>query len=160
MNRLLALVCLTLLGACATPADTAAERPAIDVYADVIDAYATAWRADDVEGVLALLADDAVLMPHHGDPRIVGRDAIRQHWFPRGTSGIELTHYEFEVLDAASDGDLGYATGRFEIAFNMDDAGSTMRYENGGNFMMAFRRDADGWRIARYIWNDPVVRPR
>ena len=156
MNRLLTLACLTLLGACATTA----QRPATELYAEIIDAYAAAWRADDVERVLGLLTDDAVVMPHHGDPRVVGRETIRQHWFPRGTSGIDLMHYEFEVLDAASDGNLGYATGRFEIAFTMPDAGSTLHYENGGNFMMAFRREAGSWRIARYIWNDPVVRPR
>lgn len=154
-GRLAPLVILLLGGCAATP-----ERPATELYAQLIEAYAAAWRADDVDQVLALLTEDAVVMPHHGDPRIVGRAAIREHWFPRGTSGIDLTHYEFDVLDASSNGDLGYATGRFAIEFTMADAGSTLRYANGGNFMMGFRRDGGRWRIARYIWNDPVVRPR
>lgn len=133
-----------------------ATLPPQATFGTLVERYAAAWRADDVDGVMNLFTRDAVLMPHHGDTPVVGREAIRAHWFPGGTSGIDLQRYEFNVDDALSDGALGIAHGRFTIAFSMPRGANAAHYANAGNFMMVFRREGGGWKIARYIWNDPL----
>jgi hypothetical protein len=47
----------------------------------VNEAYRVAWLAGDSAAVLRLLAPDAVLLPHLGDPPVVGLAAIRDFWW-------------------------------------------------------------------------------
>src|ERR671924_1817178 len=46
-----------------------------------IEAYRTMWLANDVKGVLNTFTDDAVLLPAHGAPAVVGMSAIEKYWF-------------------------------------------------------------------------------
>ena len=60
-----------------------------------IEAYRTAWLAKDAKGVLKTFTDDAVVLPAHGAPAVVGIAAIEKYWFTPGGPptiiGIALT---------------------------------------------------------------------
>ena len=64
------------------------------------------FMAKDVEGVLALFADDAVLIdPHYPEPRMQGRAAIERgiRW---GLSSLDKPG--FRLRNSAVDGDIGF----------------------------------------------------
>ena len=55
---------------------TAADEDAIRA---TIAVYRTAWLANDTKGVLKTFTDDAVLLPAHGAPAVVGMAAIEKY---------------------------------------------------------------------------------
>jgi hypothetical protein len=46
-----------------------------------IEAYRVAWLANDAKGVLKIFTDEAVLLPAHGAPAVVGLGSIQKYWF-------------------------------------------------------------------------------
>src|SRR5260370_42342679 len=61
-----------------------------------IEAYRTSWLQGDAKGVLNTFAEDAVLLPHHGDPPVQGLRAIQDYWFgvggpPTTITGLKIT---------------------------------------------------------------------
>jgi uncharacterized protein (TIGR02246 family) len=63
---------------------------------EVEDAYYTALARADLEGLMALWADDEdVVCVHPGSPRLLGLNAIRQSWeqiFSKGSINIQPAH--------------------------------------------------------------------
>ncbi|HEU5039915.1 MAG TPA: nuclear transport factor 2 family protein [Gemmatimonadales bacterium] len=147
------------LGACGRrPAvrDQAAER---DRLLAVNDAYRSAWLTGDSAAVLRLFAPDAVLLPHHGDPPVVGLEAIREFWWPPGVPPTTVTTLDITTEDAAVDGDVGTLWGRFTLAFTFEADGRPQSLRNSGTYLMVLRRQPDGeWRITHRMWDDPVAR--
>src|SRR5256885_1507347 len=56
-----------------------------------IGAYRTAWLANNSQGVLKTFTADAVLLPAHGFPAIVGIAAIEKYWFTPGGPPTTIT---------------------------------------------------------------------
>ena len=138
--------------ACRTP-------PADDLRAVVHD-YGEAWLRGDSAAVLGLLAPDAVLLPHHGDPPVVGLDAIRRFWWPPSSPPTRVTTLEQTTDGVQVDGRTGVVWGRFTLGFSWDEGGVTKSLRNGGTYLMVLRREADGrWLITHRMWDDPVARP-
>ncbi|HEX5614281.1 MAG TPA: limonene-1,2-epoxide hydrolase family protein [Acidimicrobiia bacterium] len=86
----------------------------------IVNDFCAAWTALDIEGALALLADDAV---YHNIPvaPVVGKDAIRAT-IAMFTTGVEQV--EFVVRNIAAHGDVvlterldifTFANGRIEL---------------------------------------------
>ena len=141
-----ALLALPTLGSGLSSEDVAAVRAASRAYVE-------AWLAQDPEAVMATLSEDAVLVPHHGVPPVVGAAAIREFWFPPQSPPTTVTRMVNEITEVLGDGDLAVVWGRSELEFVYD--GTT--YRNQGNYLNVLTRGEDGgWRIARRIWNDPL----
>ncbi|MEM9998424.1 MAG: nuclear transport factor 2 family protein [Bacteroidota bacterium] len=158
---LLTLASLALAGlvGCAVPEAPRTFQPADAVAVRAVnEAYAAAWVANDSAAVMALFADDAVLIPHHGDPPVLGRDAIRVHFWRPGAAPYTVTRYRMTPTEVQGEGELAVSWGRMNLALTWEGEDGPAIYENAGNYLMTFRRDAAGtWRITRFIWNDPVV---
>jgi uncharacterized protein (TIGR02246 family) len=123
----------------------------------VNDTYRSAWLAGDSAAVLRLFAPDAVLLPHHGDPPVVGLDAIRRFWWPAGSSPTTITELEVTTDGAGVDGGTGTLWGRFSLAFSYEDGGRRRSVRNAGTYLMVLRRSSAGeWRITHRMWDDPV----
>jgi uncharacterized protein (TIGR02246 family) len=93
----LAIACLSLQGASAAEARApqkhqAQQRAAIT---DVLDRYEQALNASDVDGVVRLFTDDAVLAPNA--PSAVGTDAVRATY--TGIFGAIDIDLSFEVAE-------------------------------------------------------------
>lgn len=153
--RYLVLLPATVALACRapTPAGGGAELRA------VVEEYGAAWLRGDSAAVLALFAPDAVLLPHHGDPPVVGLDSIRAFWWPPAAPPTTVTTLDQTTDGVRVDGGTGIVWGRFTIGFSWeDDAGETKSLRNGGTYLMALRRDGERWRITHRMWDDPVAR--
>jgi uncharacterized protein (TIGR02246 family) len=125
---------------------------------EVNEAYRTAWLAGDSAAIIRLLAPDAVLLPHHGDPPVVGLSAIRAFWWPPEAPPTTITSLDITTDGAEVHGDQGVLWGRFTLAFSFELDGRRRSMRNAGTYLMVLRRAQDGdWRITHRMWDDPVA---
>lgn len=157
-----AWICAALvivLPACGVPGGPLAPGEVAAVR-EVNERYADAWLMGDPEEVLALFTDDAVLLPHHGDAPVKGKASIRDHFWPPGSPPVEVTRFDMSPEEIMGRDGLACARGRFALEFRFGSAEDPRSYSTAGNYVMIFEKADDGdWRIAWYIWNDPVAVP-
>lgn len=137
---------LIALAACQPAAkNTAADETAIK---DAARAWATAYNAGDAEGIIALYAEDAVVMPP-GAPAATGHAAIREYITAdiaaAKAAGVTLAIADNDTV--AVSGDLAWHSGSFSV---MDASGAVV---DTGNYMDASQRVDGNWHIVRDIWN-------
>lgn len=107
------------------------------------------WLAGDVDALLSLYTDDAVLMPE-GQPAVFGKEAIRPLYesvFREYTIRSESRVVEIEVS-----GGLGYLWCTYRLTA-MPKAGGAMLHTEGKSVFIVKRTQAGVWRIARLIDN-------
>jgi len=147
-------IALAVLGSAALAAcggDCVISAEADTPVRTTLQRYVDAWLANDADAVLATLANDVVLQPHHGVEPVVGASAAQAFWFPSGPPTV-VTAFTLDTRAVRSCGSLAYAWGRSSVTWDYE--GNT--YSNEGNALSVLKRDADGeWRIAHQIWNDP-----
>jgi uncharacterized protein (TIGR02246 family) len=115
----------------------------------VLDEIVAADNAGDLEAVVRIYSDDALLLPPEGEP-IAGREAIHAHYariFETDVLEVPLSSEETVVS-----GDLAFNRGRTSVRAT-PRAGGDAR-ETSDKYLMILRRNSDGkWKIARLIWN-------
>ena len=133
MNRLILLLTLTLsLSAAADPKKDAET---------LASGFKAGAKAGNVEKMVAMYADDAVLLPPNM-AAISGREAIGKFWGGMLQSGpveIDLIMEEFLV-----DGDLAVDRGRYEVKAPFTDS---------GKYVVVLRRREGKWRVVTDIFN-------
>jgi uncharacterized protein (TIGR02246 family) len=150
----LALACRTTRNAGSSAAEFADLR-------SVNEAYRAAWLEGDSAAVLRLFTSSAVLLPHHGDPPVVGIEAIRHFWWPEDAPLTTVTRLDITTDGAQIDGQIGTLWGRFSLAFSYRDGGQTRSVHNGGTYLMVLKRQSDQqWRITHRMWGDPIPQLR
>lgn len=131
---------------------TAADERAISA---TIEAYRTAWLANDAKGVLKTFTDDAVLLPAHGAPAVVGIAAIEKYWFTPGGPPTTITELNITVDHASGIGTLAYARGLDSVAWTVTQAGTVRRHSHPGTYLNVMKKLQDGsWRIQVHMWDD------
>lgn len=104
------------------------------------------WKGD-LEAVVALYAEDAVLLPANS-PEVKGRDAIRKYYaadmagLKPGESGIIV-----ESTQGVS-GNLGWSSGRVK------DTTAKRATKSTGKFLSVSRKVNGKWLYIRDTWND------
>lgn len=158
MPRTACLILAVLIVACrsgATRHDSAAD---VSDLRAVNEAYRAAWLAGDSAAVLRLFAPDAVLLPHHGDPPVVGLPAVRAFWWPPDAPPTTVTTLDITTDGAKASGGTGVLWGRFVLAFRFEADGQQHSMRNAGTYLMVLRQQPDGeWRITHRMWDDPVA---
>ncbi len=135
---------------------TAADRETIR---QVKESYRTAWLAGDAESVRNLFTKDAVLMPHHGVPAVVGLKAINDFWWPANSPKTVITKLEVPIDEISGDGRTAVVRGRSEVAWMTEDNGKITTYANEGTYLTVLRKLSDGsWKITHHMWDDPPTR--
>jgi ketosteroid isomerase-like protein len=157
---LLALVLLTPACRPAPPADgagsavKAALRPAdLAAILKADSAFAIAANSGSLDGIVALYAEDASLLPPN-EPAAKGQQAIRQYW------GRFLDAYtlRFELSTDEMDGrsDLAYVRGHYTLTASPKAKGGTA-VSDQGKFVEVLKRQADGsWRYVIDIFNSDM----
>jgi len=149
---------LLLVGGAARAADDCpASLSAQDATAikATIEKYRTSWLAGDADGVLGTFTDDAVLLPAQGGAPVVGREAIRKYWWPAGGPPTTITRLEITYEDVGGDCRIGYARGRDEVGWTLEDHGAAKSHGNSGTYLNVMRKRPDGsWRISHHMWDD------
>lgn len=126
----------------AQPGDIAAIR-------QLAEDWRAGWLAGDVDALLALYADDPVVMPW-GRPAVFGKEAIRALYEP--VFRDYTIRSEERVMEVEVSGGLGY----FWVSYHLRAApkGGGAPLEEDGKAVFIVRRVANGvWKIARLIDN-------
>jgi uncharacterized protein (TIGR02246 family) len=150
---------LGLLGACAPREHGNPMEAEVDRVTAVNDAYRSGWLAGDSAAILRLFSSDAVLLPHHGDPPVVGLAAIREFWWPPNAPPTSITALDITTADVEIDGSTATLWGRFALTFSFPVEGQLRSVSNSGTYLMVLRRQESGeWLITHRMWDDPVAR--
>jgi uncharacterized protein (TIGR02246 family) len=148
-SRRIALATMGLIvtaAAVSTPsaANTAEDKAALRA-AD--ETFVRAYWKGDLEAVVALYAEDAVLLPANS-PEVKGRDAIRKYYaadmagLKPGESGMIV-----ESTQGVS-GNLGWSSGRVK------DTAANGATKSTGKFLSVSRKVNGKWLYIRDTWND------
>jgi uncharacterized protein (TIGR02246 family) len=115
-------------------------------------AYVEAWLANDRSRVVALFADDAVIVPQNRAP-IEGMDAVAKFWWPAGGK-TTITSFQNTIAEVGGSHDLAFSRGSYDFAFDYESGGSVQSLRNRGNYLMLYRRENGAWRITHRMWAD------
>jgi len=125
----------------------ASENEDLAAITQLAAEWQAGWLAGDAAALLALYAENPVLLPQ-GQPPLIGREAIRSAYASvfdqfRVVGGGELR--ELEVA-----GDLGYFWSTYRLTATPKAGGETL--EDEGQSVFIVRRQRDGaWKIERLI---------
>jgi uncharacterized protein (TIGR02246 family) len=154
----LAILVLVLVPHASEGTDKSTPLSSRDVAAirAVLERYRTGWLAGNADAVRGSFTRDAVLLPHHGVPPVVGMAAINEFWFPASSTKTTITKFVQTLDEVSGEGMLAYARGRSEVAWTVEDNGKSLDWRNGGNFFTVLKKQADGnWLMSHLIWDDP-----
>ena len=115
----------------------------------VREAHGAALNAGDASGWAAQFAEDGVQMPPNSPPNI-GNAAIgswTHSFLSQFRVQFALAVHEVRVL-----GEWAFERGDYTISINPRAGGPAMQ-DNGKYITVYERKPADGWRMARDIWN-------
>jgi len=147
----IALLAALLLAACASMPASDAE-PAIR---KMDEEFSAAARAGNVEGMMAIYADDAVLMPPNF-PAFRGRDAVRQFWSGFLAAGqIDATVAADRVIQS---GDLAVEIGHYNLKITPKGGGAPI--EDAGKFTLTWQRRGGQWKGIYDMFNSDRPLPR
>jgi uncharacterized protein (TIGR02246 family) len=129
--------------ALSTKADEASVR-------EVFEQSVEKWNAIDLDGLMAFIADDYVLLPP-GRLEIVGKEALRASWdqfLSENTSTLKTSIEDIEIS-----GDLAIVRIK-ELVTTIPKDGSETTTFNGKRIFI-YRRGTDGsWKMIIDIWNN------
>lgn len=121
----------------------------------VIEKYRTSWLSGDMEGVLSTFTEDAVVMPAQAGTPVVGLAAIQKFWWPAGGPPTKITKLDITYEQIGGDCKMGFARGRDEVGWTIEENGVTKSHANFGTYMNVMRKLPDGsWRISHHMWDD------
>ncbi|MGC1203809.1 MAG: DUF4440 domain-containing protein [Flavobacteriaceae bacterium] len=110
--------------------------------------FAKALLAKDATAAANAYSETASLLPPN-EPIVTGRENIKNYW--QGAIDAGLITASVKTIDAASDGDLGYEIGTFELKFQAED-GSIIT--DIGKYTEILKRDTDGKWVSIYgMWS-------
>jgi ketosteroid isomerase-like protein len=117
-------------------------------------AFAAAANAGNLDGVIAVYADDAALLPPNFPPQ-EGREAVRKFW--GGLLGAYTVQFDLNSETIEGRGDLAYAVGRYKLSARPKAKGAPP-IEEEGKYVEVLKRQSDGsWKyvVDMYSPNSP-----
>ncbi len=127
-------------------AATAAAQPA-DEPVKIMERYASALAANDIEGLVSLYTLNGVFIRDEMDP-VVGREALRAAYrqvFATLKVNLSFTIHEVEVV-----GDIAWLRGT--SAGKVKVLATGKEFSDAYNEVIVFRREAGAWKIRTYIY--------
>lgn len=144
-----ALLVLLPTGARAQSLPSVSLPPALD---RVLRDYERAWRAGDVDALVALFTEDGfVLQPNRAPVR--GREALKAVYAGQGGGPLKLRALAFATADT-----VGYIIGAYGYGDEAEDQGKftlTLRRGRGGQWLIASDMD-NGSRPPRRMGTPPT----
>ncbi|MCI0526762.1 MAG: SgcJ/EcaC family oxidoreductase [Nitrospira sp.] len=140
-------VLLFYTGAQGEEVDVAQIRKAIE---EGITKWVEAFNKGDVAGVVAIYADDAMLLPPNGEV-IQGKQGIQEFW----SSALQiLKDVSLNTLEIGGSGDTGYRIGKYTLKVQPEGQQPAM---DSGKYVEVWKRQADGsWKLHADIWNSSL----
>lgn len=124
---------------------TEADRRAmVEISNDWLDAYASG----DLDGIMAIMHTDAVVMPH-GQPTSRGTDAVRRYFSTRiGRPGVTFVD---DLEEIRINGDWAYVLGRFRLEVERGD--DEPPYVHNGRYLVLYEKVDGEWKMLRDMDN-------
>ncbi len=138
------------LAACGREGSAATARaPNAESDTQAIEAamrrYVSATNRGDIDALVALYTEDAVLLPPERGP-IEGRNAIAEFWRQGTDEDLAIATIRVDVH-----GDMGYLVGRYVLPATSTEPADS------GKYLVCLRRQPDGgWKVVADIWNSSV----
>jgi len=129
----------------AAPVDTSADMATMH---DATNAWVTAYNAGDADKIVALYADDAIMMPPDG-LSLKGHEAMKQY-LTGDIAAAKAAGVSF-ALDADTggvSGDLGWHSGTFHVS------GANGASLSTGKYVEVWHKADGKWLMLRDIWNN------
>ena len=144
---------LAMLAGCAktaAPVDTVADEAAI--RANTV-AWVEAYNAGDVDKIVAMYSDDAILMPPDA-PAATGHEAMKQ-FLAADIAASKAAGVSFALDTEASgvSGDLGWHSGTYHVK---DAAGASVVT---GKYVEVWHKADGRWLMIRDIYNNDAPAP-
>jgi uncharacterized protein (TIGR02246 family) len=140
------------LTAAASPV-TWSEEPGIDDARAAIEQgnarFSQAIAGGDAQAIAKLYTEDAILLPERGE-LVKGRQAIGEFWKTAMDSGVKSV--TVTTLDVDGSGDLAHEVGTVLLTLQAEGRPPATA---SAKYVVVWKREADGWKIHRDIWNDP-----
>ena len=134
-----------------------------DPIAHVREQWVKSFDAKNLNGLIALYADDAALLVPSGE-RLSGKDKIVTHFRELFSSASALT-ITLDSVKTDSSGELGYDSGQYEeaithgggvaisgnvtISGNASISGGGGRTQKRGTYLVVLKRERGNWLIAQ-----------
>jgi ketosteroid isomerase-like protein len=152
-GRFAALIAAALAIACSPQksgqagSQTPDVRPAVDSAANRLLA---ALRTDSPDSLVALLADDVIIMPPN-EPVLKGKAAVRT-WYEAFVKQMHTSSLTISDRELLIGGD--YATEVAGFEWTLVPAGGGAPMVDRGSYMQVWHRQPDGrWVFSREVWN-------
>jgi ketosteroid isomerase-like protein len=152
-GRFAALIAAALAIACSPQksgqagSQTPDARPAVDSAANRLLA---ALRTDSPDSLVALLADDVIIMPPN-EPVLKGKAAVRT-WYEAFVKQMHTSSLTISDRELLIGGD--YATEVAGFEWTLVPAGGGAPMVDRGSYMQVWHRQPDGrWVFSREVWN-------
>jgi ketosteroid isomerase-like protein len=137
---------LLALAGCAPSAPDAGNTKADeDAMRQGTEAWVAAYSKGDVDAILALYAEDAVVMPP-GVPAATNRDALRD-FLTTDIATSAGTTLELGASSSGVSGNIGWHAGAFTVK---DTSGNAV---GAGKYLEVWRKQDGKWLILRDTWN-------
>jgi ketosteroid isomerase-like protein len=143
------LIAIGLLGCKSSSSSSSQEDADRAAIASIARSHATAFFAGDIDTIVSIYTDDAIVMPPDA-PAAQGREAIRKLFAASMATAKpgQSEFYENYIVEVS--GDMGWDSGVSKVK---DAAGATVW---SGHFLAAWRKKDGNWQTVRDIWtNDP-----
>ena len=125
----------------------------VDAINQLAEDWRRGWLAGDADALLALFADDPVLMPW-GQPAVFGKDAIRPLY--QSVFKEYAIRSDTKLMDVEASGDLGYFWCTYRLTATPKAVGKPLE-EAGKSVFIVKRGHGGAWKIARLIDNGDRV---
>jgi len=115
-----------------------------------------ALRGDATDSLLALMADDVVIMPPN-EPVLRGKAAVRA-WYQQFVSQMHTSSLSVTDREVLIGGD--YATEVAAFEWTLVPVGGGPPVIDRGSYLQVWRRQPDGrWLFSREVWNSTIPLP-
>ena len=111
--------------------------------------FSEAIARGDAQAIAKLYTEDAILLPERGE-LVKGRQAIGEFWKTAMDGGVKSV--TVTTLDVGGSGDLAHEVGTVLLTLQAEGRPPATA---SAKFVVVWKREADGWKIHRDIWNDP-----
>ncbi len=151
MSAALAAAGLLTLAGCAQnapPVDTAADMAAIHA---ATNAWVEAYNAGDADKIVALYADDAIMLPPDA-PAASGHEAMKAYLAADiAASKAAGVSFALDADTSGVSGDLAWHSGTFHVT------GANGANLGTGKYVEVSRKTNGKWLMIRDIWNNDAA---
>ena len=143
----LAAAALLVVAGCtqnSAPVDTSADVAAMH---DATNAWVAAYNAGDADKIVAMYADDAIMMPPEA-VSLKGHEAMKQYLTAdMAASKAGGVSFELDADSGGVAGDLGWHSGAFHVS------GANGASVATGKYVEVWHKSDGKWLMIRDIWN-------